>query len=136
MAALAALQRWAEDRGLTPSEADYRDLQFTADGDADAERAYRTHWASADMPEPVVERPPRPRRIIVISPHNAWTCASCGDTGDFLRQGQGWCAVPGLRRPRPSRVSAFRRCRTHSARHEGQPTVGRRGALEYTTQSL
>jgi hypothetical protein len=28
-AALAALQRWAEDRGLTPSEADYQDLQFT-----------------------------------------------------------------------------------------------------------
>ena len=45
-AALAALQRWAEDRGLTPSEVDYQDLQFTADGDCDAERAYRTHWAS------------------------------------------------------------------------------------------
>ena len=27
----------------------------------------------------------RPQRIIVISPHNAWACASCGDTGDFLR---------------------------------------------------
>ena len=86
MAALAALQHWAEDRGLTPSEADYQDLQFTVDGDADAERAYRTHWASADTPELVVEHPPRrPQRIIVISPHNAWTCASCGDTGDFLR---------------------------------------------------
>ena len=86
MAALAALQHWAEARGLTPSEADYQDLHFTVDGDADAERAYRTHWASADTPELVVEHPPRrPQRIIVISPHNAWTCASCGDTGDFLR---------------------------------------------------
>jgi hypothetical protein len=86
MAALAALQHWAEDRGLTPSEGDYRDLQFTADGDSDAERGYRTHWGSADIPEPVVERPPRrPGRLIVISPHNAWSCASCGDTGDFLR---------------------------------------------------
>ena len=84
-AALAALQHWAEDRGLTPSEADYHDLQFTAAGGSEAERAYRTHWASTDAPEFVVERPPRrAQRIIVISPHNAWTCASCGDTGDFL----------------------------------------------------
>ena len=86
MAALAALQHWAEDRGLKPSEADYHDLQFTADGDSDVERAYRTHWASTDAPEFVVARPsPRAQKIIVISPHNAWTCASCGDTGDFLR---------------------------------------------------
>ncbi len=84
-AALAALQHWAEDRGLTPSEADYQDLQFTADGDSDAERAYRTHWGSSATPEVGVERRSRrPGRIIVISPHNAWTCASCGATGDFL----------------------------------------------------
>ena len=57
MAALAALQRWAENHGLKPSEADYQDLQFTADGDFDAERAYRTHWGSTDVPEPVAERP-------------------------------------------------------------------------------
>jgi hypothetical protein len=85
-AAFTALQHWAEDRGLAPSGGDYRDLQFTADGDSDAERSYRTHWGSIDIPEPVVERPPRrPQRIVVISPHKAWTCASCGDTGDFLR---------------------------------------------------
>ena len=109
MAALAALQHWAEDRGLKPSEADYQDLQFTADGDSDAERAFRTHWASTDMPDPVVERPRRPRGIIVISPHNAWTCASCGDRHRRLPSyGQGGCTVSGLRRPRPPRVSAFR----------------------------
>src|SRR3954468_18318367 len=86
MAALAALQHWAEDRGLRPSEVDYQDLQFTANGDSDAERAYRTHWGTTDSPEPIIERPPRrTQRIIVISPHNAWTCASCGETGDFLR---------------------------------------------------
>jgi hypothetical protein len=85
-AAFAALQRWAQERGLTPSEADYQDLQFTTDGDPEAERAYRTHWATTDAPEFVVERGPRrPQRIVVISPHKAWTCASCGDTGDFLR---------------------------------------------------
>ena len=84
-AALAALRRWAEDHDLKPYETDYHELQFTADGDSEAERAYRTHWASTEIPEPIVERPSRPRRIVVISPHNAWTCASCGDTGDFLR---------------------------------------------------
>lgn len=84
-AAFAALQDWAEDRGLKPSEADYQGLQFAADGDADTERAYRTHWASTDIAESAGERPQRARQIIVISPHNPWTCASCGDTGDFLR---------------------------------------------------
>src|SRR5215470_9186896 len=40
-AALAALQHWAEDRGLKPYETNHRGLQFTADGDSEAERAYR-----------------------------------------------------------------------------------------------
>jgi hypothetical protein len=88
MAAFAALRHWAEDRGLTPSEVDYQDLQFTADGDADAERAYRTHWGSTEVAEPIVERPPRPRGITVIASENVWTCESCGDTGDFLLKGK------------------------------------------------
>jgi hypothetical protein len=83
-AAFAALPRWAEEQGLTPSEVDYPGLQFTADGEAEAERAYRTHWASADFVEPVVDRARPPRGITVISPHNAFECASCGDTGDLL----------------------------------------------------
>jgi len=88
-AALTALQHWAEGHDLKPHETDYHELQFTADGDSDAERAYRTHWASTDIPEFALERPPRrPQRIIVISPHNTWTCASCGDTGDFLLMDQ------------------------------------------------
>ncbi|WP_353371927.1 hypothetical protein [Mycobacterium sp.] len=135
-AALAALRRWAEDHGLKPSEAEYEELQFTAGGDPDAERAYRTHWASAELLEPVVARPRRPRDIVVIAAHSEWTCAFCGDTGEFSSQGQGRCIVPGLRRPRPPRVSAFRRCRTHPSSHEGQPTVRCRGALEHATQSL
>ena len=86
LAAFAALQHWAEDRGLKPSEADYQDLQFSADSSSEADRGYRTHWGSTDIPGPIVDRPPRrPQRIIVISPHRAWACASCGDTGDFLR---------------------------------------------------
>ena len=70
-AALTALQRWAEDHGLTPSEVEYRELQFTTGADPDAERAYCTHWASAELPEPVVARPRRPRDIVVISAHSA-----------------------------------------------------------------
>ena len=37
-AALTALQRWAEDHGLTPSEVEYRELQFTTGADPDGER--------------------------------------------------------------------------------------------------
>jgi hypothetical protein len=87
-AAFAALQQWAEDRGLTQSEGDYQDLQCTTDGDSAAERAYRIHWGSTDVPEPAVERPRRRRGIVVVSPHNAFTCASCGDSGGFLLEGK------------------------------------------------
>jgi hypothetical protein len=83
-AAVTALRRWAEERGLTSFEADYGDLKFTAEGDADAERAHRTHWGSTESSEPVVERPAKPRPLTVISTHDAWTCASCGDPGDLL----------------------------------------------------
>lgn len=85
-AAIAALQKWGEGRGLTPSYVDYHDLQFTADGDSDAERAYRTQWGSTDASESVVEHPPRrPQKLVVLSAHKEWICACCGDTGDFLR---------------------------------------------------
>ena len=95
LAAFAALQHWAEDRGLKPSEADYQDLQFSADSSSEADRGYRTHWGSTDIPGPIVDRPPRrPQRIIVISPHRAWTCASCGDTGDFLRMDKAGALCP------------------------------------------
>ena len=69
MAALAALQRWAEDRGLKRSEADYQDLQFTADGDAEAEHACpHPLGGSTDVPAPVVERPRRsPSGVAILS---------------------------------------------------------------------
>jgi hypothetical protein len=48
--ALTTFHRWAKERGLTPSEARYvvqgragtRELRFTATGDPEAERIYRT----------------------------------------------------------------------------------------------
>ncbi|MFV9634401.1 DUF2293 domain-containing protein [Mycobacterium neumannii] len=87
--AAEALRRWAEERGLEQREATYGDLVFTADGDPDVEQAYRTYLATAGHVEPVREQP-RPRDIVVISPHNPWDCSSCGDAhdpGDLLVQG-------------------------------------------------
>jgi hypothetical protein len=151
--ALAALQRWAEDHDLKPYETDYQDLQFTADGDSDAERAYRTHWASADIPEPIVELPRRPRRIIAISPHNAWTCTSCGDTGDFLLKDKAGalcldCADLGhleflpsgdaaltLRATKASRLSAVvMRWSTRRNRYERQGILAEPAAIEQAAQ--
>lgn len=89
--ALAALQRWAHDEGLKPSETDYvartrdrRRLRFSAAGDAAIEHIYSTHWVSPDLPEHAVARQSRPPDLVVISPIKQWTCASCGGTGDLL----------------------------------------------------
>ncbi|MGV0872034.1 DUF2293 domain-containing protein [Mycolicibacterium sp. XJ879] len=84
-AGLAALQQWARDRELRPSEDSCRNLRFTDDDDPELDRAYRTHWMPAYGPDPVSERPrQRPQDIVVISPHNAWTCDSCDEPGDLL----------------------------------------------------
>ena len=89
--AMAAFERWAKDQGLKPSETNYvartrdrRQLRFSASGDRDTDRAYRTHWVSPELPERAVERQSRPPELVVISPVKEWTCASCGDTGDLL----------------------------------------------------
>jgi hypothetical protein len=91
-AAMAAIQYWAKDQGLKPSEtnyvartSDHRQLRFSASGDTATERAYRTHWVSPDLPERAVERQSRPPELVVIWPVKEWTCASCGDT--FLPAG-------------------------------------------------
>src|SRR3954464_4228828 len=109
-AAFAALQRWAEDRGLKPSEADYQDLQFTAT--APSQTDHRDFSAqSVDV------------RIV----WRHWRLPS---------HGQGGRTVPGLRRPRSPRISAVRRCRADSARDEGQRAVRCRDAVEHATQSV
>ncbi|MGV0794332.1 DUF2293 domain-containing protein [Mycolicibacterium sp. XJ1819] len=84
-AALAALQQWARDRELKPSEIECRDKQLTEDGDPDTERAFRTHWGPAYGPDPVFERPRhRPQDIVMISPHDAFVCDACDEPGDLL----------------------------------------------------
>jgi hypothetical protein len=94
-AALWHLQEWAREHGMRPSETAYvastrdrRPLRFTADGDEAAERAYRTHWLSADLTEKQVERmaerQSRAPDLVVVQPLNDWTCALCEGTGGLL----------------------------------------------------
>lgn len=82
-AALDALRGWAERQGLQPFETDYGELRFTAVGDPAVEHAFRTRWATAEQFTPAPTPTPK-RDLVVVSPTKAFTCASCGDTGDLL----------------------------------------------------
>jgi hypothetical protein len=92
---LVALRRWAESRGLRPTEMPYvsatRDrveLRFSRTGEEPTERAYRTHWISPDLSEAgvnrLVERESRAPDLVVIVPLKDWTCTMCRGTGDLL----------------------------------------------------
>jgi hypothetical protein len=126
--AMAAYRRWAGARGLNPSATDYvartpdrRPLRFSVSGDASIERAYRTHWVSPNLSPPAVERQSRPPELLVISAVKAWTCSSCGGTGDLPRRRRP--AMPGAARavPRPLRGA------TASSRAASRPgSAGRR----------
>jgi hypothetical protein len=90
-AAITALERWALDQGLKPSEADYvartRDrgrLRFSISGDVAIERAYSRHWLSPRLSQRTVERQSSPADLVVIWPLKEWTCTSCGGSGDLL----------------------------------------------------
>jgi hypothetical protein len=85
------LQRWAEANALKPVETDYvaatrdrRQLRFTSAGDPAAERAWRTHWVSAELSAPQHERMAAPPDLVVVQPVKDWSCAECGGTGDLL----------------------------------------------------
>jgi hypothetical protein len=93
--AMRLLEGWARQRGLRPTEISYvsstrdrRPLRFTAGGEEEVERAYRTHWVSPELSERqqerLTERRSRPPDLVAISPLNEWTCALCGGTGDLL----------------------------------------------------
>jgi hypothetical protein len=94
-AALATLREWARAAGLDPDEIAYvartrdrRPLHFTANGDPDAELAYRTHWVSPKLPAAARERLNRrqsaPPDLVVTSPLKDWTCTGCGGTDTLL----------------------------------------------------
>jgi hypothetical protein len=89
-AAMRLFRRWAQERGLRPSETSYvarsrgrQLLRFSKTGDPAIERAYRTHWVSPELSEAkrarLVERQSKPPDLVVISPAKDWTCSSCGD---------------------------------------------------------
>jgi hypothetical protein len=94
--AVALLRRWAEGRGLVPSQAAYvartRDrgvLRFTDGGEPEDEIAYRTHWMAPDLPavqrQRLAEKQSRPPDLVVIWPlHQDWSCAECGRSGGLL----------------------------------------------------
>ncbi len=91
--AMQAFRRWAQARGLQPSESTYvartrdrRPLRFSKSGDTAIERSYRTHWVSPELPERkrarLAERQSRPPDLVVISAVNDFTCSVCHSTGD------------------------------------------------------
>jgi hypothetical protein len=54
--AMRLFRRWAQRRGLVPSETGYvartrdrRPLRFSVSGATEIERAYRTHWVSPEL---------------------------------------------------------------------------------------
>jgi hypothetical protein len=72
--AMRAFRRWAQERGLRPSETAYvarsrdrRQLRFSKSGDPGIERSYRTHWVSPELSERkrarLAERQSRPPEL-------------------------------------------------------------------------
>lgn len=87
------LQRWASEKGLKASAAEYtsatrdrRQLRFTKDARPELEQAWRTHWLAADLPEKqqarIVERHRATPDLVVVQPVKDWTCAECRDAHD------------------------------------------------------
>ena len=94
--AMRSFRRWAQARGLRPSETAYvsrtrdrRPLRFSKSGDPDIERAYRTHWVSPELSERkrarLAERQNRSPELVVVSPLGDFTCSVCGsEQGGWL----------------------------------------------------
>ena len=93
--AMRSFRRWAQARGLKPSETAYlartrdqRPLRFSKSGDPDIERAYHTHWVSPEQSEQkrtrLAERNGRPPDLVVMSPVKDFTCSVC------LAEQEGW----------------------------------------------
>jgi hypothetical protein len=86
------LREWAEARGLRPVDTPYvagsrdrRELRFTA---AHPQEAFRVHWLSPELSQArarqLTERQSKAPDLVVVAPLDAWTCASCSDTGPYL----------------------------------------------------
>lgn len=104
--ALRLLRRWAERRGLRPSETAYvsatrhrQPLRFSTTRDPAIEQAYRTHWLSPELrskdAERVRQRAAKAPDLVVVSPIREWQCDGCGGAGDFLFSGWPWLGRSG-----------------------------------------
>jgi hypothetical protein len=93
-AAMKAFHSWGQQKGLKPSETVYvsrtrdrRPLRFSAGGDPEIERRYRTHYLSPDLSEKkrarIEEKLAKAPDLVAIDPLNEWKCGSCGQ-GDGL----------------------------------------------------
>ena len=100
--AMRSFRRWAQARGLKPSETVYvartrdrRSLRFSKSGDPEIELAYRTHWVSPELSERkrarMAERQSRPPELVVISAVTDFTCSLCGsqDGGWLIMEDSG-----------------------------------------------
>nr|WP_206068578.1 DUF2293 domain-containing protein [Nonomuraea sp. FMUSA5-5] len=92
LTAAGLLRDWARAKGLRPVETPYvagtrdrRELRFTAGSE---QEPFRVHWLSPDLSEARVRRLTEAQSkapdLVVVSPLEAWTCASCADTGPYL----------------------------------------------------
>jgi len=96
---LLAFRGWALAKGLQPSETRYMrhgregdvELRFTADGNPEIERLYRTHYVSPALPaakrQKLEEKSSRPPQPVVFDNLRRSKCSECGveiDKGEFL----------------------------------------------------
>ena len=100
--AMRSFRRWAQARGLKPSETVYvartrdrRSLRLSKSSDREIELAYRTHWVSPELSERkrarMAERQSRPPELVVISAVTDFTCSLCGsqDGGWLIMEDSG-----------------------------------------------
>jgi hypothetical protein len=94
-AALRAFHAWAVAAELRPSETAYvarsvgrEPLRFSESGEADIERAYRTHWLSPALTERgrarLEKKASAPPELVAVEARRDWACHRCSGTGAWL----------------------------------------------------
>jgi hypothetical protein len=96
---LRTFRQWALAKGLQPSETRYmrhgrggaQELRFSASGNPEIERLYRTHYVSPALPvakrQKLEEKSSRPPQPVVFDNLRRSECSECGveiDQGEFL----------------------------------------------------
>ena len=149
--ALATFHRWAKERGLTPSESRYvvegragtRELRFTATGEPEAERAYRTQYLAPDLPErkkkqieEVASKAPERVVFSIVRDSSLHGMRDRTAQGQLPVHGRQPPAVPGMRGSRRSGIPPQRRHGADAPRVEVHRSQGRGGALQPLARAL